>query len=315
VKDWWGADLPIMRGQNNFDTVRYEFYSRTAMSVSKASRRRTICSERVHGPHLGDAHDFPALKDGRVKTAVLPDDTPSAPGLVHQYAARQIQEPQLREALINAFDFEWTNKTIMYGAYKRTVSVFQDSNMMAEGKPSPTSSNCSSRSTARCDEVIRRALYAAVSDGTGQDARCAARFGKLLDQARISDQGRQGMDAKGEPSRSSFSSTSRRSSRIICRSSKISKSSASWRRCALSIRCSIASVWTSSIRHHGRALQLLHHAGRCAALLFHLAVGQDQRIAKSGRMADPAIDAAGRENPCQPKLGPRSRPLAARSTA
>ena len=43
----------------------------------------------------------------------------------------------LREAMIQAFDFEWTNKSIMYGAYKRTFSVFQNSTMTAEGKPEP----------------------------------------------------------------------------------------------------------------------------------------------------------------------------------
>ena len=42
----------------------------------------------------------------------------------------------MREALIDAFDFEWTNKTIMYGSYERTQSVFQNSPMMANGKPS-----------------------------------------------------------------------------------------------------------------------------------------------------------------------------------
>ena len=56
----------------------------------------------------------------------------------------------MREALIQAFDFEWTNKTIMYGAYARTHSPFQNSDMMVSGPPSPKSLSCLSRFAARC---------------------------------------------------------------------------------------------------------------------------------------------------------------------
>ena len=57
----------------------------------------------------------------------------------------------MREALIDAFDFEWTNKNIMYGAYNRTVSVFQNSPMMAQGKPDAAATwRCSSRFAVRC---------------------------------------------------------------------------------------------------------------------------------------------------------------------
>src|SRR5207244_11742403 len=81
-------------------------------------------------------YDFPAIKDGRVKQAMLPDDTPSGgQGWFMNMRREKFKNRQVREAIIEAFDFEWTNKTIMYGAYKRTVSVFENSNMIAEGKP------------------------------------------------------------------------------------------------------------------------------------------------------------------------------------
>src|SRR5207244_12270421 len=47
----------------------------------------------------------------------------------------KFKDPRVREALINAFDFEWTNKSIMYGAYARTHSPFQNSDMMVSGGP------------------------------------------------------------------------------------------------------------------------------------------------------------------------------------
>jgi len=67
----------------------------------------------------------------------LPDDTPSgAQGWFINTRLQKFKDAKLREALICAFDFEWTNKNIMYGSYGRTHSVFQNSDMMAVGKPS-----------------------------------------------------------------------------------------------------------------------------------------------------------------------------------
>src|SRR5262249_22707848 len=82
-------------------------------------------------------YDFPAIRAGKVKKDVLPDDTPSgAQGWFINTRRPKFSDPRVREALNDAFDFEWTNKTIMYGSYDRTVSVFQNSEMMAQGAPS-----------------------------------------------------------------------------------------------------------------------------------------------------------------------------------
>ena len=63
---------------------------------------------------------------------VVPDETPSgAQGWFINTRRDKFKDPRVREALIDAFDFEWTNKTIMYGAYARTHSPFQNSDMMA----------------------------------------------------------------------------------------------------------------------------------------------------------------------------------------
>src|SRR5258708_30546950 len=78
------------------------------------------------------------MRDGRVKRDDLPDDTPSgAQGWFLNLRRPKFANSQLRLALNYAFDFEWTNKTIMYGSYMRTQSVFQNSDMMAKGPPSP----------------------------------------------------------------------------------------------------------------------------------------------------------------------------------
>ena len=163
VKDWWGADLPVARGQNNFDVLRFEYYRDRDVGFEGFTAGTYLFREEFTSRIWATRYDFPALKDGRVKQDALPDDTPSgAQGWFINTRRPQFADPRLREALNNAFDFEWTNKNIMYGAYERTVSVFQNSEMMAQGKPSADEIALLEPFRARLPgRSFRRALYAA----------------------------------------------------------------------------------------------------------------------------------------------------------
>src|SRR5271163_3688641 len=137
VKDWWGADLPVGRGQNNFDIVRFEYYRDRDVGFEGFTAGSYLFREEFTSRTWATRYDFPAIRDGRVKKDILPDATPSgAQGWFINTRRKKFADPRLREALNGAFDFEWTNKTIMYGSYLRTVSVFQNSDMMAQGEPS-----------------------------------------------------------------------------------------------------------------------------------------------------------------------------------
>jgi microcin C transport system substrate-binding protein len=206
VKDWWGAELPIMRGQNNFDTVRFEFYRDRDVGFEGFTAKNYLFREEFTARTWATRYDFPALKDGRVKTAVLPDDTPSGgQGWFMNTRREKFKNPKLREAFINAFDFEWTNKTIMYGAYKRTVSVFQNSNMMAEGRPSPAELELLEPFRGKvADEVFGEPYLPPVSDGAGQDRNLLRKASQLLQQAGYPIKDGKRVDAKGEPVTAEF---------------------------------------------------------------------------------------------------------------
>src|SRR6185437_11213459 len=121
-------------------------------------------------------YDFPAIQDGRVKRDTIPDDTPSgAQGWFINTRRQKFADPRVREALDDAFDFEWTNKTIMYGSYERTVSVFQNSDMMAKGKPGPDE--------LKLLEVFGEPYVPPVSDGSGNDRRQLRKAVELLQAA------------------------------------------------------------------------------------------------------------------------------------
>ncbi len=185
VKDWWGAELPVARGSSNFDVVRYEFYRDRDVAFEGFTGKNYLFREEFTARVWATRYDFPAVKDGRVKMEVLPDQTPSGgQGWFINTRRDKFRDPRVREALIQAFDFEWTNKTIMYGAYKRTVSPFQNSDMVAEGPPSPEELRLLEPFRGQVpDEVFGQPFLPPVSDGSGQDRTLLRKATQLLQEA------------------------------------------------------------------------------------------------------------------------------------
>jgi microcin C transport system substrate-binding protein len=185
VKDWWGENLAVNRGRNNFDTVRYEYYRDRDVAFEGFVGKSYLFREEFTSRIWATRYDFPAIRDGRVKRDVLPDDTPSGgQGWFINTRREKFKNPKLREALIYAFDFEWTNKTIMYDSYKRTHSVFQNSDLMAKGKPSADELKLLEPFRGKVpDEVFGEPFLPPVSDGSGQDRNMLRKASQLLQDA------------------------------------------------------------------------------------------------------------------------------------
>jgi microcin C transport system substrate-binding protein len=185
VKDWWAADLPVCRGNYNFDTVRYEFYRDRDVAFEGFTGKNYLYREELTARIWATRYDFPAIKEGRVKRELLPDETPSgAQGWFINLRRDKFRDPRVREALIYAFDFEWTNKTIMYGAYARTHSPFQNSDMMVSGPPSPEELALLEPFRGQVpDEVFGMPFVPPVSDGSGQDRALLRKAVQLLNDA------------------------------------------------------------------------------------------------------------------------------------
>jgi microcin C transport system substrate-binding protein len=185
VKNWWGADLPVSRGQNNFDVVRYEYYRDRDVAFEGFTARNYLFREEFTSRTWATRYDFPAFKDGRVKRDTIPDDTPSgAQGWFINTRLEKFKDRRLREALIDAFDFEWTNKNIMYGSYDRTQSVFENSPMKAKGKPDAAELALLEPFRGKVpDEVFGEPYLPPVTDGSGQDRRSLRLAAQLLTEA------------------------------------------------------------------------------------------------------------------------------------
>jgi microcin C transport system substrate-binding protein len=185
VKDWWGRDLPVFRGQNNFDVVRYEYYRDRDVAFEGFTGRSYLFREEFTSRIWATRYEFPAIREGRVKRDIIPDHTPSgAQGWFFNTRRQKFSDKRLREAFIDAFDFEWTNKTIMYSSYERTHSVFQNSDMMAVGKPSAEELALLEPFRGKvAEEVFGEPYVPPVADGSGHDRALLRKASALLQQA------------------------------------------------------------------------------------------------------------------------------------
>ena len=185
VKDWWGAGLPVAVGQNNFDIVRYEYYRDREVGFEGFTGGSYLFREEFTSRTWATRYDFPAFRDGRVKRAVLRDETPSgAQGWFINTRRPQFKDRFLREALIDAFDFEWTNKYLMYGSYDRTHSVFENSPMKAVGPPGDAELALLERFRGKvAEDVFTDPYVPPKTDGSGRDFRGVRRGALALSKA------------------------------------------------------------------------------------------------------------------------------------
>ena len=134
--DWWAVDMPTGKGTNNFDRVRVEYFrdSTVAMEAFKAGQIE-LRSENI-SKNWATAYDFPAVAQGLVKKQDFPHHLPTGiQGFAMNTRRAVFANPLVRQAMAEAFDFEWANRNLFYGAYTRTLSYFGNSDLASSGVP------------------------------------------------------------------------------------------------------------------------------------------------------------------------------------
>jgi microcin C transport system substrate-binding protein len=185
VADWWAASLPVSVGQHNFDEVRFEYFRDRDVAFEAFKAGAFTYREEFTARVWATAYDFPTVREGRVKRETVPDRTPSGTqGWWFNTRRAAFKDPRVREAIGLAFDFEWTNRNLMYGAYQRTASFFENSEMKATGAPPPAELALLKPWRGRVpDEVFGPPWSPAPSDGSGQDRALLRRADALLREA------------------------------------------------------------------------------------------------------------------------------------
>lgn len=199
-EDYWAKDLPVNKGRFNFDEVRFEYFRERTAAFEALKAGKLDLREEFTSRDWATGYDFPALKDGRVIKAELPDDTPSgAQGFFFNLRREKFQDIRVRQALNLAFDYEWTNQNLFFGLYRRTASFFELSPLKAQGLPPPDELALLEpfRKTLR-PEVFGEAIVPPVTDGSGQDRKLLRQASQLLDEAGWAQDGTVRRNAKGE---------------------------------------------------------------------------------------------------------------------
>ena len=202
VADWWAKDLPVSVGQWNFDQIRYEFFRDRDVAFEAFKGRAYLFREEFTSRVWATGYDFAAVREGKVKRETLPDLTPSGgQGWFFNLRRGKFQDPRVRQALILAFDFEWMNRNLMFGAYKRTVSVFQGApEMMASGPAEGAELKLLEPFRGRIpDEAFGDPWTPPVSDGSGQDRRLLREAVRLMREAGWTIANGRATNAAGEP--------------------------------------------------------------------------------------------------------------------
>jgi microcin C transport system substrate-binding protein len=215
--DYWAKDLPVTRGRFNFDEVRYEYYRDRTAALESFKAGAYDLREEFTSRDWATGYDVPAVRQGRIVLLTLPDENPSgAQGFFLNTRRPKLADARVRKALDYAFDFEWTNKNIFYGLYKRTESFFENSEMKASGKPSAAELALLEPFRAQLPAEVFEAPYTApVSDGSGQDRKLLREAVRLLSEAGYEVKGGKRVDARGEALSLEFLITDPVSERIL----------------------------------------------------------------------------------------------------
>ncbi|MDE2577639.1 MAG: ABC transporter substrate-binding protein [Hyphomicrobiales bacterium] len=171
VADYWGKDLPVNVGQNNFDVIRYEYFNDRTVAFEGFKAGFYTAREDRTSFIWAKEYNFPAFMQKRVVKETLPDARiPQTQGWFFNLRRPQFSDPRIREAISCCFDFGWTNANIMYGLYKHTQSFFENSDLKAQGAPDAAESALLEPFRAQLPaEIFGPAYLAPESDGSGQD--------------------------------------------------------------------------------------------------------------------------------------------------
>jgi microcin C transport system substrate-binding protein len=200
VRDWWGWRVPAVRGQMNWGRVRVEYYRDRSVAFEAFKSGEFLFREEFTSRDWATGYDFPAMRDGRVRREEIPDEMPSgAQGYFLNMRRPKFQDLRVREAVGLCFDFEWTNRNLFFGLYRRVHSFFENSDMAARGRPSAAELALLEPHRRDLPEaVFGEAVTAPVSDGSGADRGNMRRAAQLLREAGVTVQNGQARFGNGE---------------------------------------------------------------------------------------------------------------------
>ncbi|PPR67323.1 MAG: Oligopeptide-binding protein AppA [Alphaproteobacteria bacterium MarineAlpha3_Bin1] len=191
IKDWWGENIPVNRGQYNFDTIRYDYYRDSTVALLAFKGGEYDYRAENSSKAWATAYKTPNVEKGLIRKVEINHNRSSGMQAFVMNTRRDLfKDRRVRKALAYGFDFEWSNKNLFYGQYSRTRSYFDNSELAATGVPEGDELKLLEPYRGRIpDEVFSQSYNPPKNDGSGNVRRNLRIGGRLLTEAgwRIKD--------------------------------------------------------------------------------------------------------------------------------
>jgi len=201
VKDYWAKDLPINRGMFNFDVMTFDYYRDSTVALEALKAGQFDYNLEVAAKNWANAYNVPAVREGRLIKEELPNGNPTGmQGFVFNLRKPMFQDVRVRKALSLLLDYEWTNKQLFNGAYTRTSSYFENSDMAAKQPATPDELKILEPLRGKIPEQAFTEVFKnPVSDGSGMIREQQRQAYKLLQEAGWKIVDDKMVDAQGKP--------------------------------------------------------------------------------------------------------------------
>ena len=132
MPDYWGKDLPVNRGQWNFDEISFDYYRDQTVAFESFKAGNLDYHQESSAKNWATAYDFAAVRNGWiVRQEVLIETAQSMQSFVLNLRRPQFADRRVRQAFSLAFDFEWANKNLFFSQYQRIGSYFEGTELAA----------------------------------------------------------------------------------------------------------------------------------------------------------------------------------------
>ncbi len=218
LKNYWGKNLPVNKGRYNFGTIRYDFYRDDTVAVEALKAGEYDFRRENISKTWAKAYNIPQIKDGRMIKDELKDGSPTGmQSFVFNTRRAKFSNPKVREALNYAYDFEWSNKTLFFSAYKRNSSFFGNSEYESSGLITPEEVKLLDKYREILPPRLFTDIYKLpVTNGDGNNRQNLIKAQQLLDEAGLKIKDFKRIDpATGEPFKIEFLLSSPSFERVI----------------------------------------------------------------------------------------------------
>ncbi len=185
VKDYWAKDLPVNVGKNNFDTIKQIYFRDGSVALEAFKGDQYDWRVENNSKSWATQYSFPAVEKGRVVLEKIEQKNGQGmQAFVFNTRKEMFSDPRVRQAFNFAFDFEWSNKNLFFGQYKRTNSFFSNSELASSGLPSADELKILEPLRGKIpDEVFTTEYTNPVSDNPGEVRQNLRKASMLLREA------------------------------------------------------------------------------------------------------------------------------------